>query len=49
MKKITSVNDLEVYQRLCDLAIEIHELTVTFPQFELYELGSKLISKHCGY
>jgi four helix bundle protein len=36
------VEDLEVYKKLCDLAIEIHELTLTFPKFELYELGSQL-------
>ena len=34
------VEDLEVYQRLFKLALEIHELTMTFPKFELYELGS---------
>ena len=41
----TSVNfveDLEVYQKLCNLTIEVHELTLTFPKFELYELGSQL-------
>lgn len=41
-KKIQKVEDLEVYQKLCRLAIEIHELTLTFPKFELYELGSQL-------
>ena len=42
MNQITSVNDLKVYQKLCNLVIEIHTLTFTFPQFELYELGSQL-------
>jgi len=42
MGKITSVGDLDVYQKLCDLAIEIHKLTLTFPKFELFELGSQL-------
>lgn len=42
MKKIEKVEDLNVYQKLCDLAIEIHELTLTFPKFELYELGSQM-------
>jgi len=42
MKNIDSVEKLEVYQRLFNLAIEIHELTLTFPKFELYELGSQL-------
>jgi len=36
------VEDLEVYQKLFKLALEIHELTMTFPKFELYELGSQL-------
>lgn len=36
------VEDLEVYRRLCNLAIEVHNLTITFPKFELYELGSQL-------
>lgn len=34
--------DLEVYQRLLKLSLEIHDLTMTFPKFELYELGSQL-------
>jgi four helix bundle protein len=41
-EKITSVENLKVYQKLCDLAIKVHKLTLTFPQFELYELGSQL-------
>ena len=41
-RKIQNVEDLEVYQRLYNLAIEIHELTLAFPKFELYELGSQL-------
>ena len=41
-KQIQEVEDLEVYQKLCNLAIEIHELSLTFPKFELYELGSQL-------
>ena len=36
------VEDLEVYQKLFKLALEVHELTLTFPKFELYELGSQL-------
>ena len=42
MNAITSVNDLEVYRKLCGLTIEIHKLTLTFPKFELYELGSQI-------
>jgi four helix bundle protein len=33
---------LEVYQKLCELHLEVNELTFTFPKFELYELGSQL-------
>jgi len=35
-------SDLKVYQRLCALVLEIHDLTMSFPQFEMYELGSQL-------
>jgi len=42
MENIDSVEKLEVYKRLFDLAIKIHELTLIFPRFELYELGSQL-------
>jgi len=41
-KKIESFEDLEVYQRLCQLHLEINEETLRFPKFELYELGSQL-------
>lgn len=41
-KKINSYEDLDVYQKLCDLHIEVNELTFTFPKFELYELGSQV-------
>lgn len=41
-KKIESYKDLDVYQKLCDLHIEINSLTFTFPKFELFELGSQL-------
>ena len=36
------VNDLRVYNKLFQLALEVHELTMTFPRFEMYELGSQL-------
>lgn len=36
------VDDLEVYRKLFDLAFEVHELTMAFPKFEMYELGSQL-------
>lgn len=38
---IQNVEDLEVYQKLFKLALEVHELTMTYPKFELYELGSQ--------
>lgn len=41
-KKIESFEDLEVYQKLCEIHLEVNELTFTFPKFELYELGSQL-------
>lgn len=42
MSIVDSVEKLDVYQRVFNLAIEIHELTLIFPKFELYELGSQL-------
>ena len=41
-KKIDSYRDLEVYQKLCTLSHDVYELTLTFPPFEKYELGSQL-------
>ncbi len=41
-KKIESFEDLEVYQKLCDLHLEMNEVSLRFPQFELFELGSQL-------
>lgn len=36
------VEALEVYKRLCGLALEVHELSLSFPKFEIYELGSQM-------
>ena len=36
------LEDLRVYNKLFDLALQVHELTLTFPKFEMYELGSQL-------
>ncbi len=36
------VEDLRVYKKLFKLTLEVHDLTMTFPRFELYELGSQL-------
>jgi len=41
-KKIESFEDLEVYQRLCQLHLEMNEISRKFPPFELRELGSQL-------
>lgn len=35
-------DDLNVYNKLFELAFEVHSLTMTFPKFEMYELGSQL-------
>jgi len=40
--KIESYKDLDVYQKLSKLHLEVHGLTLTFPDFEKYELGSQL-------
>jgi four helix bundle protein len=42
MAKIESFEDLEVYQRLCQLHLEINEISLNFPKHELYELGSQI-------
>ncbi len=36
------VEDLRVYKKLLKLVLQIHELTLSFPKHELYELGSQL-------
>jgi len=35
------VEDLEVYKKLFKLTLEVHEITMSFPKFEMYELGSQ--------
>ena len=40
--KIESFEDLDVYRKLCDLHLELSEVSLKFPSFELYELGSQL-------
>jgi four helix bundle protein len=42
MSKYLAVEDLEVYQRLCRLHIEVCDLTHQWPQEEKYELGSQV-------
>lgn len=41
-ERINSFEDLEVYQKLVELHLNIHNLSLTFPKFELHELGSQL-------
>ena len=41
-KTIKSFRDLEVYQKLFQLHLEVNELILRFPKHELYELGSQL-------
>jgi four helix bundle protein len=36
------IQDLSVYNKLFNLALEVNRLTMDFPKFELYELGSQL-------
>lgn len=37
-----NIEDLKVYEKLFELALEVHKETLTFPKFEMYELGSQL-------
>ena len=39
---IRSYEDLEVYQMSYRYSLEIHRLSLTFPKFEQFELGSQL-------
>ena len=39
---IKSYQDLRVYQISYQLALQVHQLTLKFPDFERYELGSQL-------
>jgi len=41
-KEVRSFEDLEVYQKLLNLHLEVHHLTIGFPKHEMYELGSQL-------
>ena len=37
-----SYRDLDIYKKAHKLAIEIHEMSLKLPQFELYEEGSQI-------
>jgi four helix bundle protein len=41
-KNYLDVEDLEVYQKLCQLHIDVCDLTNTWPKEEKYELGSQV-------
>ena len=41
-ERINKFEGLEVYQKLCELHLDIHNLSLTFPKFEIYELDSQL-------
>ena len=41
-ERVESFEDLEVYQKLFQLHLEMSEISLKFPQFELYELGSQI-------
>ncbi|MCW5551796.1 MAG: four helix bundle protein [Verrucomicrobiae bacterium] len=42
MTKITTFRDLNVYQKLKSLHLEVHAESLKFPKFEMYELGSQV-------
>ena len=42
MGKVRSFRDLRVYQELKRLHLEVHDESLTFPRFGLYELGSQM-------
>ncbi len=39
---MSSYNDLDIYNMAYELAIEVHHLSLTLPDFELYEQGSQV-------
>lgn len=41
-KKIRNYDDLDVYQKLYKLHLEISNISLSFPKYELFELGSQL-------
>ena len=42
MAKVSKVGDLKVYRRLVELHLHVHELSLKFPKFEMYELASQV-------
>lgn len=41
-KLIKNYDDLKVYQKLCKLHLKISNISLSFPKYELYELGSQI-------
>uniref|UniRef100_UPI00321760C4 four helix bundle protein n=1 Tax=uncultured Draconibacterium sp. TaxID=1573823 RepID=UPI00321760C4 len=39
---MSSYNDLDIYKMAYSLAIEVHHLSLTLPNYELYEQGSQI-------
>lgn len=37
-----SYRDLEIYQTAYELAVKVHKMTLTLPQYEMYEQGSQV-------
>lgn len=42
MAKLKSFHDLRVYQELRRLHLQVHYISLEFPKFEMYELGSQI-------
>jgi len=42
MARINSFRDLDVYQKLYRLHMEVHVISLQFPKFEMYELGAQI-------
>jgi len=40
--KARSYKDLEIYRESFELAMEMHEVSLTFPKFEMFEEGSQV-------
>jgi four helix bundle protein len=37
-----NLEDLKIYKRAHQLAVEIHKMSLSLPQFEMYEEGSQV-------
>ena len=41
-RRIASFRDIQVYQKSYQLALEVHKLTLGFPDFERFEIGRQM-------